>query len=98
MEAIFLVCGAGGPQLKRNPLASDALSTLYSLRMTKIEKLEHEVRDLTPNELAQFREWFAAFDAAEWDRQFEADVKAGKLDTLADAALADHRAGRSQKL
>jgi hypothetical protein len=22
MEAIFLVCGAGGPQLKRNPLYS----------------------------------------------------------------------------
>ncbi len=66
--------------------------------MTKIEKLEHEVRGLTPKELTQFREWFAAFDAAEWDRQFEADVKAGKLDALADSALADHRAGRSQKL
>jgi hypothetical protein len=66
--------------------------------MTKIEKLEREVRGLTPKELTQFREWFAAFDAAEWDRQFEADVKAGKLDALADAALADHRDGRSHKL
>ena len=66
--------------------------------MTKIEQLEREVSGLTPTELAQFREWFAAFDAAEWDRQFEADAKAGKLDALADAALADHRAGRSKKL
>ncbi len=66
--------------------------------MTKIEKLEHDVRGLTPKELAKFREWFAAFDAAEWDRQFEADVSAGRLDTLADAALADHRPGRSKKL
>ena len=66
--------------------------------MTKIEQIEHEVRGLTPQELAQFREWFAAYDAAEWDRQFEVDVKAGKLDALADAALADHRTGRSQKL
>ncbi|HEX9730217.1 MAG TPA: hypothetical protein VGA37_17110 [Gemmatimonadales bacterium] len=66
--------------------------------MTKIQKLELDVRGLTPQELAQFRRWFAAFDAAEWDRQFEADVHAGKLDALADAALADHRAGRSQKL
>jgi hypothetical protein len=66
--------------------------------MTKIEKLEREVRDLTPRELAEFRGWFAAFDAAEWDRQFEADVAAGKLDALADAALADHRDGRSKKL
>ena len=66
--------------------------------MTKIEKLEHEVRDLTPKELAEFREWFATFDAAAWDRQFETDVKSGKLDALADAALVDHRAGRSKKL
>ena len=75
-----------------------AFTPLYSSRMTKIEKLEHEVRDLTPEELAQFREWFAAFDATEWDRQFEADVESGKLNALADAALADHRAGRSKKL
>ena len=66
--------------------------------MTKIEKLEREVSDLTPQELAQFREWFAAFDAAVWDEQLEADAKGGKLDSLADAALAEHRAGRSRKL
>jgi hypothetical protein len=66
--------------------------------MTKVEKLEREIRGLSTEELASFREWFAAFDAAAWDRQLEADVKAGKLDTLADAALADHRAGRSRKL
>ena len=66
--------------------------------MTKVEKLEREVRGLTAEELATFREWFAAFDAAAWDQQLEADVKAGKLDALADEALADHRAGRSRKL
>jgi len=66
--------------------------------MTKIEKLEREIRGLRAKELATFREWFAAFDAAAWDQQLEEDVKAGKLDALADAALADHRAGRSRKL
>ncbi|HTD71020.1 MAG TPA: hypothetical protein VK647_11260 [Gemmatimonadales bacterium] len=66
--------------------------------MTKVEKLEREIRSLTANELATFREWFASFDAAAWDAQLEADAKAGKLDALADAALADHRAGRSRKL
>ena len=66
--------------------------------MTKIEKLEHDVRSLSPKELATFREWFAGFDAAAWDHQFEEDARAGKLDKMADAALADHRAGRSQKL
>jgi hypothetical protein len=66
--------------------------------MTKVEKLEREIRSLSTKELATFREWFAAFDAAAWDQQLEEDVKAGKLDALADAALADHRAGRSRKL
>lgn len=66
--------------------------------MTKIEKLEREVRNLSEKELATFREWFAAFDAAEWDRQMEDDVRAGKLDRLADAALTEHHAGRSRKL
>ncbi|MGH8566890.1 MAG: hypothetical protein ACREXU_02470 [Gammaproteobacteria bacterium] len=66
--------------------------------MTKIEKLESEIRSLSPDELSSFREWFAAFDGALWDRQIEEDAKAGKLDAIADAALADHRAGRSRKL
>ncbi|MBI4521917.1 MAG: hypothetical protein HY701_13855 [Gemmatimonadetes bacterium] len=66
--------------------------------MTKIEKLEQEVAGLTPEELAAFREWFAEFDAAEWDRQFERDAASGALDELADAALSEHRAGRSRPL
>ena len=66
--------------------------------MTKIESLERQIRGLSPQELAEFRRWFAAFDAAVWDAQLEADAAAGKLDALADAAIADHRAGRSRKL
>ena len=31
MEAIFLVCGAGGPQLKRNPLGSNPTQTMSLL-------------------------------------------------------------------
>ena len=66
--------------------------------MTKVEKLEHEIRGLSAQELTRFREWFVAFDAAAWDRQIEEDAKAGRLDSAADAAIADHRAGRSRKL
>ncbi len=44
------------------------------------------------------REWFADFDAEVWDRQFEADVQAGKLDAMAERALRDHLAGHSTKL
>lgn len=66
--------------------------------MEKVEKIEREVQQLSPEELASFRQWFAAFDAEAWDRQFEADVRAGKLDALAERALRDHAAGKSTKL
>ncbi len=66
--------------------------------MEKVEKIEREVKTLSPEQLASFRQWFAAFDAEAWDRQFEVDVKAGKLDALAERALRDHAAGKSTKL
>ncbi|MBA3341488.1 MAG: hypothetical protein H0T48_06590 [Gemmatimonadaceae bacterium] len=66
--------------------------------MTKVEQLEREIATLSGSELTEFRRWFAAFDAAIWDRQLEADVRSGALDDLAEEALADHDAGRSQPL
>ena len=66
--------------------------------MEKVERIEREVEELSSEELAKFRQWFAAFDAEAWDRQFEVDVKAGKLDARADRALRDHAAGKSTKL
>jgi hypothetical protein len=55
--------------------------------MSKIERIERDVQALAPDELAAFRKWFREFDAAAWDRQIEDDVRSGKLDALADAAL-----------
>ena len=66
--------------------------------MGKVENLEEQVRDLSPEELARFREWFVQFDAEAWDRQFEADAGAGKLDVLAERALRAHAAGQSTEL
>ena len=66
--------------------------------MSKVEHIENQIQELSAEELATLREWFASFDAEAWDRQLEADVKAGKLDTLAERALRDHLAGRSTKL
>ena len=66
--------------------------------MGKVEIIERQVKALSRQELAEFRAWFARFDAEVWDRQFEADVKAGKLDALAENALRDHLAGRSTKV
>jgi hypothetical protein len=64
----------------------------------KVEALEKEIRDLSRDELASFRKWFEKFDAAEWDRQIENDIEAGKLDKLVAKALAAHKRGESREL
>jgi len=64
--------------------------------MTKIEKLEREIESLSEQELSEFRRWYTVFDASVWDRELEADVRAGALDQLADEAVADHRAGSTR--
>lgn len=66
--------------------------------MGKIEKLEQQIRDLSEEELAELRKWFAEFDAEVWDRQIEADAAAGKLDRLSEKALRDHAEGRTKPL
>ncbi len=66
--------------------------------MTKVQRLEREIEELTRDELAAFRKWFQKYDSAMWDEQIEQDARAGKLDKLAEKALADHKAGRTQEL
>ena len=65
--------------------------------MGKVERIERDIQGLTPEELAELRQWFAEFDAAAWDRQIEADTRSGKLDKLADEALKAHASGKSTK-
>jgi hypothetical protein len=66
--------------------------------MSNVDAMDQRLEKLSPKELAAFRRWYAAFDAESWDHQLEADVKAGKLDVLADEALHAHTSGQSKPL
>ena len=61
-----------------------------------IEDLEKAVATLPPDQLAKFRDWFEAFDAARFDDKIERDARAGRLDRLAEQALADRAQGRAK--
>ena len=63
-----------------------------------IDELAQRVRALSDDELAAFRRWFAEFDGEAWDRQFESDAKAGKLNSLGERARQAHATGKSSKL
>ena len=66
--------------------------------MSTVLEIEQAVSKLPPQELGRFREWFEKFDAEIWDMQFEDDVKSGKLDKLANQAIAAFRAGKYKEL
>ena len=63
-----------------------------------IEDLEKAVAKLPPDQFAKFREWFEALDASRFDQKIERDAKAGRLDRLAEQALADFRKGHIREL
>lgn len=60
-----------------------------------IEAIEMAIQKLPPSDLAEFRRWFTEFDSSNWDTQIEADATAGKLDALANEALAEYRSGKA---
>ena len=66
--------------------------------MSKIEKIENEIRGLTDTGLAAFRQWFIEFDAEAWDRQIERDSASGRLAHLAKKSIDDHDSGSSTQL
>ena len=63
-----------------------------------VEDIEKAIMQLPQDQLKEFRAWYEKFDSEEWDKQIEKDAVCGRLDGLAEAAIADHKAGKSKKL
>lgn len=66
--------------------------------MQTVQEIEKAVSTLSKSDLVNFRDWFAKFDQAAWDEQFEEDVKSGKLDDLANQAITDFEAGECKEI
>ena len=66
--------------------------------MSRLEELESQIKTLSWSEFQELRAWLAEYDAEIWDRQFHADVHAGRLDVIADRALNDFAENRSTDL
>ena len=66
--------------------------------MDKIEKIGREIKGLSHSKPAAFRKWFRDFDAQAWDHQIEEDLKAGKLDALANQALKEFASGQAREM
>ena len=73
----------------------EELRWCYNRLMSTLEEIEAAISKLAPRELDRFREWFDAFDASRFDARIERDAVSGKLDGLAEAALADYTSSSS---
>ena len=61
--------------------------------MLTIEQIEAAILELPPDKFHQLLEWFSELDYRRWDEQLEQDVASGKLEDLANEAIADFEAG-----
>ena len=59
--------------------------------MSTVQEIERAIEKLSDQEVAQLREWL-------WDRDIVSDAAAGRLEKLADEALAEHREGKTRRL
>ena len=66
--------------------------------MSAVDDVERAVSKLDPQELAEFRAWFDAFEGSVFDDRIEADAQSGKLDGVAEQAAEDFRNGRAREL
>lgn len=66
--------------------------------MTTVEAITAAIAELPPEQVAQIRAWLNERAESEWDTRIEQDERAGRLDVMADRALAEHRAGRTRPL
>ena len=55
--------------------------------MLNLKEIEEAVSNLEEKELTEFREWFEKFYALVLDKQFDEDIKSGKLDKIAERAI-----------
>ena len=65
--------------------------------MSTVQEIESAISKLKPNEIRAVGAWLDALREELWDREIDADAKAGRLDKLIARAKADHRAGKSKR-
>ena len=66
--------------------------------LTTVTEIQQAIVSLPRSEYAQLIRWLREYDWEEWEREFEEDVRAGRLDFLAAEALEAKRQGTLREL
>ena len=66
--------------------------------MSTLEQIEAAILTLPLDEFQRLRKWFSDVNYELWDNQLEQDVANGKLDALAEEAIAEFKAGHCRQI
>ncbi len=66
--------------------------------MTQVKEIKQAIRKLPKSDYVRIRRWLLEMDWKRWDKQFEEDVKSGRLDALSEKAIADYKKGKCKEL
>jgi hypothetical protein len=66
--------------------------------MSNLEQIEAAILSLPSNEFERLRLWFLDLDYERWDEQIGQDIEDGKLDALAQEAIAEFEAGHCREI
>lgn len=66
--------------------------------MSTLAEIENAVQKLSPNELNEFRGWFADYNMKTWDSQLLNDIQNVKLDALAQDAVDEYSSGACSEI
>ena len=63
-----------------------------------VQEIQAAIIKLPLTQLTQLSTWFEEYQARVWDRQIEADLTAGRLDTILAEVDAEYEAGLAKPL
>jgi len=61
--------------------------------MSRVEQIEQDIQELTPEEFAQLAQRVYALEQERWERQLDRDASSGRLDFLRDEAREERESG-----
>jgi hypothetical protein len=66
--------------------------------MSTLEQIEAAILTLPSDEFQRLRQWLLDVDYQRWDEQLEQDLADGKLEALAEEAIAEFKAGHCREI
>jgi hypothetical protein len=66
--------------------------------MSNLEQIEAAILNLPSDEFHRLKQWLSDIDYQRWDEQLDQDIADGKLEALAEEAIAEFNAGHCRKI